>query len=63
MSIKFHLPDFARLSKFNMVFLAMYENSREFFREGVEIGSFYGVFPRQSGTADVLCSETAIKNL
>ncbi|MDD6826251.1 MAG: hypothetical protein PUE12_09120 [Oscillospiraceae bacterium] len=45
MSIKFHLPDFARLSKFNMVFLAMYENSREFFREGVEIGSFYGVFP------------------
>ena len=55
MSIKFHLPDFARLSKFNMVFLAMYENSREFFREGVEIGSFYGVFPRQSGTADVLC--------
>ena len=45
MSIKFHLPDFARLSKFNMVFLAMYENSREFFREGVEIGSFYGAFP------------------
>lgn len=45
MSVKFHLPDFVRLSKFNMVFLAMYENSPEFFREGVEIGSFYGVFP------------------
>ena len=45
MSVKFHLPDFARLSKFNMVFVAMMENSPEFFREGVEIGSFYGVFP------------------
>lgn len=45
MSVKFHLPDFARLSKFNMVFLAMYENSPEFFRDGVEIGSLYGVFP------------------
>lgn len=45
MSVKFHLPDFSRLSKFNMVFLAMLENSPEFFREGVEIGSFYGVFP------------------
>lgn len=45
MSVKFHLPDFARLSKFNMVFLAMLENSPEFFREGVEIASFYGVFP------------------
>lgn len=45
MSVKFHLPDFARLSKFNMVFQAMLENSPEFFREGVEIGSFYGTFP------------------
>lgn len=45
MGVKFHLPDFARLSKFNMIFLAMLENSPEFFREGVEIGSFYGVFP------------------
>ena len=45
MSVKFHLPDFSRLSKFNMVFLAMLENSPEFFREGVEIASFYGVFP------------------
>ena len=45
MSVKFHLPDFARYSKFNMVFLAMMENSPEFFREGVEIGSIFGVFP------------------
>lgn len=45
MNVKFHLPDFTRLSKFNMVFLAMLENSPEFFREGVEIASFYGVFP------------------
>jgi len=45
MNVKFHLPDFARLSKFNMIFLAMFENSPEFFREGVEIASFYGTFP------------------
>ncbi len=45
MSVKFHLPDFARLSKFNMVFLAMFENSPEFFRDDIEIASFYGTFP------------------
>ncbi len=45
MSVKFHLPDFARFAKLNMVFLAMLENSPEFFRDGVEIGSIFGVFP------------------
>lgn len=45
MSVKFHLPDFARLSKFNMVFITMFENSPEFFRDDIEIASFYGVFP------------------
>ncbi len=45
MGVKFHLPDFARFAKLNMVFLAMLENSPEFFRDGVEIGSVFGVFP------------------
>ncbi len=45
MRVRFHLPDFAGFYKFNMVFVAMLENTPEFFREGVEIASFYGVFP------------------
>ena len=45
MKVKFHLPDFAGMGKFNMVFAAMLKNSPEFFREGVEIASVYGVFP------------------
>jgi len=45
MGVKFHLPEFARFAKLNMVFLAMLENSPEFFRDGVEIGSLFGVFP------------------
>lgn len=45
MRVRFHLPDFARLGKFNLMFITMLENSPEFFREGVEIASVYGVFP------------------
>lgn len=43
--VKFHLPDFAGKFRFNMVFLAMMENCPHYFRDGVEIASFYGVFP------------------
>ena len=45
MKVRFHLPDFARLFRFNANFLNMLDNSPEFFREGVEIASIYGVFP------------------
>ncbi|MBO4523674.1 MAG: hypothetical protein J5723_03235 [Ruminococcus sp.] len=45
MKVRFHLPDFARLFKFNSVFLTMLENSPELFRDGVEIASIYGIFP------------------
>ena len=45
MKVKFHLPDFAGMGKFNLVFAAMLKNSPEFFREGVEIASVFGVFP------------------
>jgi collagenase-like PrtC family protease len=45
MKVKFHLPDFATHYKVNMVFTAMLKNCPQYFREGVEIASFYGVFP------------------
>lgn len=45
MRVRFHLPDFARLTRFNLMFITMLEKSPEFFREGVEIASVYGVFP------------------
>lgn len=45
MKVRFHLPDFATNFKFNLVFVTMLENCPQYFREGVEIASFYGVFP------------------
>ena len=45
MKVRFHLPDFARLFRFNANFINMMEKSPELFREGVEIASVYGVFP------------------
>lgn len=45
MRVRFHLPDFSEHFRFNLVFLNMLENCPQYFREGVEIASFYGVFP------------------
>lgn len=45
MKVKFHLPDFAGHFMFNLVFVEMLKNCPEYFREGVEIASVYGVFP------------------
>jgi len=45
MKARFHLPDFAGHFKFNLVFAELLEQHPEFFREGVEIASVYGVFP------------------
>lgn len=45
MRVRFHLPDFAGRFKLNLMFAEMLKNRPEFFREGVEIASFYGVFP------------------
>ena len=65
---KFHLPSFALHAKFNLVFLNMYHNMPEFFRDGVEIASFYGTFPpalwnggRTVGGYN--CDETFVKNI
>ncbi len=45
MKVRFHLPEFAKHYKFNMLFASMMKNCPEYFREGVEIASVYGVFP------------------
>lgn len=45
MQVKFHLPNFTEHYKFNLVFLTMLRNAPHYFREGVEIASFYGCFP------------------
>ncbi|MDE6035749.1 MAG: hypothetical protein K2G36_07565 [Ruminococcus sp.] len=43
--VKFHLPDFSGHFMFNLVFIEMLKNRPEYFRDGVEIASVYGVFP------------------
>ncbi len=43
--VRFHLPDFAAHYRLNLVFANMVKYAPEYFREGVEIASFYGVFP------------------
>lgn len=43
--VKFHLPDFAGHFMFNLVFVEMLKHCPEYFRDGVEIASVYGVFP------------------
>ena len=45
MKARFHLPDFAGHFKFNAVFAELLAQHPEYFREGVEIASVYGVFP------------------
>lgn len=45
MRVRFHLPDFSGNFKLNLMFAEMLKHRPEFFREGVEIASFYGVFP------------------
>ncbi len=45
MKVRFHLPNFSERYKFNYVFAMMLKNEPQYFREGVEIASFYGAFP------------------
>ncbi|MCM1007530.1 MAG: hypothetical protein NC485_06270 [Ruminococcus flavefaciens] len=45
MRVRFHLPDFSGNFKLNFMFAETLKHRPEFFREGVEIASFYGVFP------------------
>lgn len=45
MRVRFHLPDFSGKFRLNLMFAEMLKNCPEYFREGVEIASVYGVFP------------------
>ncbi|MBR4223459.1 MAG: hypothetical protein IKR73_01470 [Oscillospiraceae bacterium] len=44
-SYNFHIPDFVRHFKLNILLADMVERSPEVFREGVRIASVYGAFP------------------
>ena len=69
MRVRFHLPDFSGNFKLNLLFAEMLSHKPEFFREGVEIASFYGVFPpsiwnggrNQSGVVDKTFVKSVIK--
>ena len=69
MRVRFHLPDFSGNFKLNLLFAEMLKHKPEFFREGVEIASFYGVFPpsiwnggrTQGGVVDKTFVKSVIK--
>ena len=69
MRVRFHLPDFAGKFRLNLMFAEMLRGCPEYFREGVEIASFYGVFPpsiwnggrTQPGVCDKNFVRSAIK--
>lgn len=66
--VKFHLPGFTVNAKFNLMFLNMYRNMPQFFRNQVEIASFYDAFsPAMWNGGRTIggynCDETFIKNI
>ena len=69
MRVRFHLPDFSGSFKLNLLFAEMLKNRPDFFREGVEIASVYGVFPpclwnggrSQGGNTDKNYMKTVIR--
>ncbi|MDE5763667.1 MAG: hypothetical protein K2I00_01705 [Ruminococcus sp.] len=70
MKARFHLPDFAGHFKLNLVFVEFLNQCPQYFREGVEIASVYGVFPpslwnggrTQGGICDKMFIKSVIKN-
>ena len=67
MRVRFHLPDFAGRYKLNILFADLLATRPEFFREGVEIASFYGVFPPSiwngGRTQGGVCDKAFVKNV
>jgi len=69
MKARFHLPNFSGNFKLNLLFAELLQKHPEYFREGVEIASIYGVFPpclwnggrSQGGYADKAYMKTVIK--
>ena len=67
MKARFHLPNFSRYSKFNLVFADFLSSYPQLFREGVEIASVYGIFPPSmwngGRTEGGYCDKAFIKNV
>ncbi|MBR6420015.1 MAG: hypothetical protein IKS42_06760 [Oscillospiraceae bacterium] len=67
MKARFHLPDFAGHFRFNAVFAELLEKRPQYFREGVEIASVYGVFPPSlwngGRTQGGVCDKSFIKGV
>ena len=62
MRVRFHLPDFVKFSRFNLVFITMLKTSPQLFREGVEIASVYGAFPPAIWNGGRVMSDICDKN-
>lgn len=66
---RFHLPGLRYNYPLNMFWVSLLEEHPEFFREGVEIGSFFGVFPTALWNGGRLtpaydqCDATFVKNV
>ncbi len=67
MRARFHLPGISKNFEFNVVFAQMLKNCPDYFREGVEIASFFGTFPPAvwNGGRSVVgrCDESFIKQV
>ena len=67
MPVKFHLPDFAEHYKLNLIFANMLKSRPDYFRDDVEIASFYGVFPPSmwngGRTIGGQCDENFVRNV
>lgn len=66
--VRFHLPGLRYNYPLNMFWLSLMKTHPEFFREGVEIGSFFGTFPYALWNggrliADDQCDSAFIKNV
>ena len=55
MSVKFHLPGLRANFPINMLLVKMMKTYPEYFREGIEIGSFFGEFPTSKWNGGRFC--------
>ncbi len=57
MKVKFHLPGLRYNYPLNMLFLSLLKTHPEYFREGVEISSFFGEFPTSLWSGGRYCND------
>lgn len=57
MSVKFHLPGLRYNFPLNMTIVSMLKSMPEYFREGVEIASFFGEFPTSLWAGGRFCND------